>query len=107
MTTNPLHALETMADAGMQPMRREVWLGIGFQPPKRCAIEIDPARIPELSECWPVAGLDVIVVYHGNAVRYGTLRDLSHRLHDASPRRLQLIDLDAGRIAFLKLMGVA
>lgn len=105
--TNPLHVLETMAAAGMQPLRREVWLGIGFHPPKRCAIEIDPARLPEPAECWPVAGLDVIVVYHGAATRYGTLRDLSHRLYGASPRRLQLIDLDAGRIAFLKLMGVS
>ncbi|WP_426110471.1 hypothetical protein [Massilia sp. PWRC2] len=105
--TNPLHVLETMADAGMQPVRREVWLGLGFRPPKRNAIEIDPARLPSFTECWPVVGLDIILVYHGNATRYGTLRDLSHRLYGASPRRLQLIDLDAGRIAFLKLMGVS
>ena len=23
---------------GLQPIRREVWLGLGFCPPKRCAI---------------------------------------------------------------------
>ena len=107
MITNPLHALEAMAEAGMQPVRREIWLGIGFRPPKCNSIEIDPARLPSFSECWPVVGLDVILVYRGNSVRYGALRDLTNRLYGASPRRLQLIDLDAGRIAFLKLMGVS
>jgi hypothetical protein len=105
--TNPLQVLETLADNGMQPLRREVWLGLGFRPPKRNAIEIDPTRLPSYTECWPVVGLDIILVYRGNATRFGTLRDLSHRLYGASPRRLQLIDLDAGRIAFLKLMGVS
>lgn len=101
--TNPLIALEVMAAAGMQPVRREVWLGLGFRPPKRNAIELNPARIPTLSECWPVVGLDIIVVYQGSTTRYGPLRSLCGSLVAARPRRLLAIDLDAKRVAYLKL----
>jgi hypothetical protein len=50
--------------------------------------------------------LDVVVLYHGHTTRYGALRNLCDGLYQAQPRRLQVIDLDAKRIAFLKLMGV-
>jgi hypothetical protein len=101
--TNPLHQLASLADAGMQPVRREVWLGLGFLPPKRCAIAIDPLRLPTGSDCSAVAGLDVMLCYHGHSTRYGVLRDLCGSLYRARPRRLLVIDLDYGRLAFLKL----
>jgi hypothetical protein len=101
--TNPLHQLASLAADGMQPVRREVWLGLGFRPPKRCAIAIDPLRLPTGSDCEAVAGLDVMLCYHGHSTRYGVLRDLCGSLYRARPRRLLVIDLDYGRLAFLKL----
>jgi hypothetical protein len=100
---NPLHELASLAAAGMQPVRREVWLGLGFLPPKRCAIAIDPLCLPTGSDCRAVAGLDVMLCYHGHSTRYGVLRDLCGSLYRALPRRLLVIDLDYGRLAFLKL----
>lgn len=104
---NPLQQLETLAENGMQPVGRLIWLGVGFLPPKRCAIAIDPNNLPSMANCWPVVGLDVVVLYHGDTTRYGALRSLCDGLYQAQPRRLQVIDLDARRIAFLKLMGAA
>jgi hypothetical protein len=89
--------------AGLQPVRREVWLGLGFCPPKRCAIAIDPRALPGDQDCRAVAGLDVMLCYHGDSTRYGLLRDLCAALLQAGPRRLLVIDLDYGRLAFLKL----
>jgi hypothetical protein len=93
--------------AGLQPIRREVWLGLGFCPPKRCAIAIDPLALPGKQECGAVAGLDVLLCYHGHSTRYGVLRDLCAALLQAGPRRLLVIDLDYGRLAFLKLWSGA
>ena len=101
--TNPLHQLETMVLQGMQPVRRELWLGLGFRPPKRSAIAVEAANLPKVDQCRAVVGLDVIVTYHGDTTRYGTLRTLCGALMAASPRRLLAIDLDAKKIAFLKL----
>ena len=89
--------------AGLQPVRREVWLGLGFCPPKRCAIAIDPHALPGDQDCMAVAWLDVMLCYHGDSTRYGLLRDLCAALLQAGPRRLLVIDLDYGRLAFLKL----
>lgn len=93
--------------AGLQPIRREVWLGLGFCPPKRCAIAIDPLALPGKQQCSAVAGLDVLLCYHGHSTRYGVLRDLCAALLQAGPRRLLVIDLDYGRLAFLKLWSGA
>jgi hypothetical protein len=93
--------------AGLQPLRREVWLGLGFCPPKRCAIAIDPRALPGKQDCSAVAGLDVLLCYHGDTTRYGVLRDLCASLQQAGPRRLLVIDLDYGRLAFLKLWSGA
>lgn len=105
--TNPLYQLEAMISQGMQPIRREVWLGLGFCPPKRCAIEIDPRALPGKQDCSAVTGLDVLLCYHGDTTRYGVLRDLCASLLLAGPRRLLVIDLDYGRLAFLKLWSGA
>lgn len=99
-TMQPLIDLMT---SGLQPLRREVWLGLGFLPPKRCAISVDPSHLPSQKECSAVAGLDVLLCYHGHSTRYGVLRDLCASLQQAQPRRLLAIDLDHGRLAFLKL----
>jgi hypothetical protein len=104
---NPLQLLHGLAARNLQPLRREVWLGIGFRPPKRCAIAIDPANLPTQAACRAVAGLDVILTYNGGTTRYGTLRSLCGALLAAAPRRLLVIDLDIKRLAWLKLMEVS
>lgn len=102
-----MQPLFDLITAGLQPIRREVWLGLGFCPPKRCAIAIDPLALPGKRDCSAVAGLDVLLCYHGHSTRYGVLRDLCAALLQAGPRRLLVIDLDYGRLAFLKLWSGA
>ncbi len=104
---NALQPLSELAARGMQPVRREVWLGLGIKPPKRNAIAIDPSHLPTDADCTAVAGLDVILCVHGYSTAYGVLRRLCGSIYQARPRRLQLIDLDYQRIAFLKLGGHA
>ena len=88
---------------GLAPVGCVLWLGVGMLPPKRNAIQIDPANLPTAMECRAVAGLDVVLVFPGNLTRYGALRTLSDRLYQARPRRLLLVDGDRNRTAFLKL----
>ncbi|MYN10295.1 hypothetical protein [Pseudoduganella aquatica] len=88
---------------GLAPVGGVLWLGIGMLPPKRNAIEIDPANLPTVLECRAVAGLDVVLLFPGTSTRYGVLRTLSDRLYQARPRRLLLVDSDHSRTAFLKL----
>lgn len=91
---------------GLAPIGSLVYLGIGFTPPKRNAIRIYPERLPTDRECHAITGLDVVLVFHGYDVRYSTIRTLADALYRSCPRRLQLIDLDFKRIAFLKLAGL-
>ena len=100
-----LAPLQDLAARGMQPAGRLVWLGLGTMPPKRNAIMIDPEHLPDDGECQAVAGLDVIVLFHGFLAKYGALRRLAGSLYQARPRRLQLIDLDFNRVAYLKVVG--
>lgn len=88
---------------GLAPVGGILWLGIGMLPPKRNAIEIDPADLPTALECRAVAGLDVVLMFPGTSTRYGALRTLSDRLYRARPRRVLLVDSDHRRTAFLKL----
>ena len=88
---------------GLAPVGGVLWLGVGMLPPKRNAIEIDPANLPTPLECRAVAGLDVVLLFPGTLTRYGALRTLSDRLYQARPRRLLLVDGDHNRTAFLKL----
>lgn len=104
--TSPMQPLADLMARGLQPVRREVWLGLGFRPPKRCAIAIDPLRLPSDADCGAVAGLDVILCYHGHSARYGSLRNLCGALYMARPRRLLVIDLDYARVALLKMGSV-
>jgi hypothetical protein len=93
-------------DLGLAPVGSLLYLGIGFTPPKQNAIRIDPDSLPTLRECHAVAGLDVVMVFRGHDVRYSTIRSLTDTLFRSCPRRLQLVDLDYKRIAFLKLAGL-
>lgn len=93
-------------ELGLAPIDGIIYLGIGFRPPKQNAIELDPRHLPTQQECYAVAGLDTILVFHGDLIKYGTIRTLTDRLYQSRPRRLQLIDVDHKRIAFLKLAGV-
>jgi hypothetical protein len=100
-----LGPLITLRNAGVMPKAGLIWLGIGFQPPKRNALALDPNGLPTDDECGAVAGLDVVLIMRGYLTRYAPLRRLSGSLLAARPRRLQVIDLDYKRIAFLKMEG--
>jgi hypothetical protein len=90
-------------ELGLAPANGTIWLGVGFRPPKRNAIEIDLVNLPSLADCRAVAGLDVVLLFPGDLVRYGQLRALSDRLYQSRPRRLLLVDSDHNRTAFLKI----
>lgn len=96
-------ALADMRRRGMMPRGRLIWLGLGFRPPKRNAIVLDPDNLPADRYCVAVAGLDVVLCYPGNLTRYSILRRLCSSLLAGRPRRLQLFDMDLKRLAFLKL----
>lgn len=87
------------------PAGRLVWLGLDFEPTKRNAIRVNSNALPDEDAFSGLAGLDVVVLYYGNQTRYGTIRGLCDRVGSRRPRRLQLIDLDAKRIAFLKTVA--
>lgn len=93
-------------ELGLAPVNSLIYLGLGFRPPKENAIALDPDHLPTQRECHAVAGLDVVLLYRGNSSRYGTLRTLAGMLGNSLPRRLQLIDLDYKRVAFLKMAGL-
>lgn len=88
---------------GLAPVGGVLWLGMGMLPPKRNAIQIDPANLPTTLECRAVAGLDVVLLFPGKITRHGALSVLSDRLYRSRPRRLLLVDIDHNRTAFLKL----
>jgi hypothetical protein len=102
---NPLQALQDLADQGLQPHLRMIWLGLGFLPDKQNAIEIHPDHLPTDLQCAAVCGLDVLVVIKGYETRYGTLVRLCHLLYQAGPRCLQVHDLDYKKAAYLKHGG--
>lgn len=90
------------AKYGLAPVGGVLWLGVGMLPPKRNAIQIDPANLPSPLDYRAVAGLDVVLLFPGNLTRYGSLQTLTDRLYQARPRRLLLVDCDHKRTAFLK-----
>jgi hypothetical protein len=100
-----LRPLQDLVGRGMQPAKRLVWLGLGFEPKKRCSIAIDPDHLPTEAESTAVAGLDVILLIHGYTTSYKPVRKLCAQLYAARPRRLQVIDLDYRRVAYLVLGG--
>jgi hypothetical protein len=104
---NPLQPLQDLIDNGQQPVGRMIWLGLGIKPRKQNPIEIDPANLPSDDDCKALAGLDVVLSYFGHVTRYGTLQRLCESIYQARPRRLQVIDHDYRKIAFLKIGGHA
>lgn len=87
------------------PVNELIWLGLGFRPPKRNALSIDPGHLPTDTECFSVAGLDVVLLFDGYHIKYSVLRLLCGSLYAARPKRLQVIDRDYGKVAYLKLGG--
>ena len=94
-------------ELGLAPADGQLFLGLGFRPPKRNAIAIDPDSLPTDRDCYAVAGLDVILIYRGHSTKYGVLRKLTGSLYQAMPRRLIIVDLDRSRCAFLKTVGTS
>jgi hypothetical protein len=97
--------LQRLRDGGLQPTGALIWLGLGLSLPKRNTLTIDPINLPSDKECRAVAGLDVIICFNGYATKYRALRLLCGALLEARPTRLQVIDFDYKRIAFLKHGG--
>ncbi|SFA85026.1 hypothetical protein SAMN04515620_10548 [Collimonas sp. OK607] len=98
--------LKEAVDAGGMPDKRIVWLGLGITPPKFNSIKIEFDDLPTDDECLSVAGLDVVLTYCGDLIRYSILWKICKALLKARPRRLQIVDLDTKRVAFLKLGAV-
>jgi len=94
-----------MFDNGLQPEGRIVWGGIDIDPQKINGFRINSSQLPTERECMVFAGLDVVLLFHGYNVRYGVIRHLCESITLMRPRRLQLVDLDYKRIAFLKMVG--
>jgi hypothetical protein len=90
---------------GLAPVDGLIYLGLGFRPPKRNAIALDPDCLPTDRDCYAVAGLDVVLIYRGHSTKYGVLRKLTGSLYQATPRRLMIVDLDCSRSAFLKTVS--
>lgn len=103
MTT--LTILNEVMNSGRMPRGRIIWLGLGFTPPKVNSIKIELDRLPGHDECIALTGLDVILTYCGNLTSYGMLMKICNALLNARPRRLQAIDVDNKKVAFLKLGG--
>lgn len=98
--------LGVIADAranGQMPAGRIVYVGLGLHPLRMNGVAIDPNHIPRPSQCAGLVSLDVVILYRGNTTRYGSLRDLCESIGECQPRRLQAIDIDNKKIAFLKL----
>lgn len=100
---NPLQPLAEIRDRGFMPKACEIWLGLDIPLRRRNALVIPAENLPTVDECAAVAGLDVILCFHGCSVRYGVLRNLCASLLAGFPRRLMLIDFDFKKTAFLKL----
>ena len=90
---------------GLAPVNGLIYLGLGFRPPKLNAIALDPGYLPTDEDCYAIAGLDVVLVYRGDSVKYGVLKKLTGSLLQALPRRLMIVDLDVSRYAFLKTVS--
>lgn len=101
-----MQLLENLAVRGMQPVGGLVWIGLDLVLPKRNTLSIDASRLPTDRECAvAVPGLDLVLCFHGNAIGFRTLWRLCGSLYQAHPRRLQIIDFDYSKVAFLKLGG--
>jgi hypothetical protein len=103
MTTFTL--LNEVRDSGRMPRGRIIWLGLGITPLKTNSIKIEINNLPSREECVSIVGLDVILTYCGNLTPYRTLLNLCNALLSARPRRLQVVDVDIKKVAFLKLGG--
>lgn len=102
---NPLQPLAEMRDRGSMPRACEIWLGLGLPLPRRNSLFIPFDDLPSDEDCTAVAGLDVVLCFHGHLTRYGILHRLCGSLLAGRPRRLLVVDLDLKRTAFLKLAG--
>lgn len=95
--------LQKLRDNGLQPRDRLIWIGLGLRLQRNNSLVIDPNKLPVAIEFSAVAGLDIILCFRGFDVSYGTLRAVCNALLQSLPNRLQVIDFDYKRIAYLKL----
>lgn len=98
-----LFSLQRLRESGRQPKGALIWLGFGFSLLKHNSLNIDPFDLPTVTECRAVSGLDVVMCIKGYTVKYRALRHLCCSLLEARPNRLQVIDFDYKKIAFLKI----
>jgi hypothetical protein len=100
---NPLQPLADLRDCASMPKACEIFLGLGIPLAKRNALTIPIDNLPTVAECAAVAGLDVVLCFHGYSIRYGILWKVCTSLLAGLPRRLMLVDFDFKKTAFLKL----
>jgi hypothetical protein len=100
---NAMKPLQGLACRCRKSRDRTIWLGLDFDPPKFNALRINSSLLPSAEDCRAVEGLYVMVLFEGSTTKYGRLQQLCWSLYQAQPVCLQAIDLDAGKIAYLKL----
>jgi hypothetical protein len=102
---NAMKPLQGIACRCRKSRDRTIWLGLDFDPPKFNALRINSSLLPSAEDCRAVEGLYVMVLFEGSTTKYGRLQQLCWSLYQAQPVCLQAVDLDAGKIAYLKLSG--
>jgi hypothetical protein len=104
---NAMKPLQGLACRCRKSQDRTIWLGLDFDPPKFNALRINSSQLPSVEDCRAVEGLYVMVLFEGSTTKYGRLQQLCWSLYQAQPVCLQAVDLDAGKIAYLKLSNRA
>jgi len=104
---NAMKPLQGLACRCRKSQDRTIWLGLDFDPPKFNALRINSSLLPTEEDCRAVEGLYVMVLFEGSTTKYVRLQQLCWSLYQAQPVCLQAVDLDAGKIAYLKLSNRA
>jgi hypothetical protein len=100
---NPLQPLQNLIDEGLQPVRREFWLFLDAKQNRINGLVVSATNLPTDNDCKAIAGLDIVLVFHGHSTKYGTLNRLCGSILAARPHLFWILDLDFKKIAHLKI----
>lgn len=103
LPANPLQLLQDLIDQGLQPARREFWLFLDAVPNRSYGLPINAENLPTDGECLALAGLDVVLYFHGYLTDYRTLRRLCGSILAARPNLFWIFDRDFKKSADLKI----
>ncbi len=99
---NPLQPLQNLIDLGLQPARREFCMFLDMAPNRSYGLRINTAHLPTDDDCLALAGLDIVLHFHGYVTKYGPLRRLCGSILAARPNLFWILDRDFKKIAHLK-----